>query len=169
MIISKRDILIEELINDKNYRFDKNCKITTLITKSGKISKKLIWRDKNPYINQGGYYVLKYKKKMILYHRIVYRFFIGKLDKNLVINHIDGDKLNNNILNLELITSEQNSSHGHKLSWNLISKTRKFNQNKIKEIFNDKENGLTYTEMAGKHKCSKSTLCYILNKKTYKF
>lgn len=45
-------------------------------------------------------------------HKLVYMAFTG--DKELqgyVINHIDGDKINNNILNLEKVTYQENNLH----------------------------------------------------------
>jgi hypothetical protein len=42
-------------------------------------------------------------------HRLVAETFFGKFD--LEVNHIDGDKKNNNILNLEFVTSKRNKQH----------------------------------------------------------
>ena len=39
----------------------------------------------------------------------------GIITDNLVINHIDGDKLNNNITNLELVTNKYNTNHAFSL------------------------------------------------------
>ena len=47
-------------------------------------------------------------------HRIVYMFFNGAICENLVINHIDGNKLNNKIDNLEAISQKQNIQHAFK-------------------------------------------------------
>lgn len=54
-------------------------------------------------------------------HRIVGRTFIGRpsrhLDKDfsqLEINHVDGNRLNNSILNLEWVTGAENIVHAHK-------------------------------------------------------
>ena len=54
-------------------------------------------------------------------HRIVYSEFIGKLESNLTIDHIDENKQNNHYSNLEQITSEENSKRRHfrKLQKNL--------------------------------------------------
>lgn len=42
-------------------------------------------------------------------HRIVYTLYHGDFDPNLIINHIDGNGLNNSIENLELVTLRLNS------------------------------------------------------------
>ena len=44
-------------------------------------------------------------------HRLVYYLFGESYNTNLEINHIDGNKLNNNISNLELVTHSENIQH----------------------------------------------------------
>lgn len=44
-------------------------------------------------------------------HRLVVEAFKGLIPPNMTINHIDGNKLNNNISNLEIITQEENTQH----------------------------------------------------------
>lgn len=43
-----------------------------------------------------------------LCHRVIWKLFYGSVDKNLVIDHIDGNPLNNNIANLRLVTLSEN-------------------------------------------------------------
>ena len=63
-------------------------------------------------INSGGYAYLplckggKFVHKYI--HRLVYETFIGEIPEGMVINHIDGDKLNNKLDNLECVTQRKN-------------------------------------------------------------
>jgi hypothetical protein len=45
-------------------------------------------------------------------HRVIYRKFIGPLHPKLVVDHLDGDSLNNLPSNLELITQEENINRG---------------------------------------------------------
>ena len=49
--------------------------------------------------------------KQALAHRVVYRWFRGRIPPNYVINHIDGNKRNNHPKNLEAITQAENVQH----------------------------------------------------------
>lgn len=53
-------------------------------------------------------------KKNYRVNRIVFEAFKGRIIPNLVIDHIDGNKLNNNIDNLRQITTRENVSIGLK-------------------------------------------------------
>jgi hypothetical protein len=61
------------------------------------------------------YMKVRYKKKLLLAHRIVYRKHVGDLSQNLSINHKDRNKTNNAIENLELVTHADNMLHAKKI------------------------------------------------------
>ena len=48
-------------------------------------------------------------------HRLIAQTFIGKIPKGMEINHLDGDKHNNNLANLEIVTRHQNLIHYHRI------------------------------------------------------
>lgn len=48
-------------------------------------------------------------------HKLVAQAFLGDRPKNFDINHIDGNKANNHISNLEYCTKSQNSKHAFKI------------------------------------------------------
>lgn len=52
------------------------------------------------------------KSKSHYVHRIVFEAFCGDIPQGYEINHIDENKCNNNISNLELCTHIQNSNYG---------------------------------------------------------
>lgn len=85
----------------------------------------------------GGYYQIgltadcgKFKSNKI--HRLVGMTFIENPDKYNIINHIDENKLNNNVSNLEWCTLKQNSNHS------LAKKVKQIDPktNKIISVFN---------------------------------
>jgi len=51
-------------------------------------------------------------QKMLLAHRFVYECWFGKIKGDLQINHYDGNKKNNALANLELMTDLENKKHG---------------------------------------------------------
>ena len=64
------------------------------------------WTD-----NMGYRQVVLYKNKKRHYkrvHRLVYEAFNGAIEKGLIINHIDENKDNNSLYNLEAITTSEN-------------------------------------------------------------
>ena len=50
-------------------------------------------------------------KRTFYVHRLVARYFCEGYQENLVVNHIDGDKLNNHYTNLEWVTYKENTKH----------------------------------------------------------
>lgn len=60
------------------------------------------------------YDMVTIKGKARTVHRLVASAFFGE-NKTLVVNHIDGDKRNNAIYNLEFCTSKQNSIHAFRV------------------------------------------------------
>lgn len=56
--------------------------------------------------------LVKNKEHRINYvHRLVYESFFGKLKPGYEVNHIDGNKKNNMLYNLEAVTRKQNQQH----------------------------------------------------------
>lgn len=67
------------------------------------------------YLNNKGYVCLKLVhnkvKKHCLVHRLVAQHFIPNPENKQEVNHIDGDKLNNAVDNLEWVTPSENKKH----------------------------------------------------------
>lgn len=68
-------------------------------------------------------------------HRLVAEMFIGKRTSNsrshCQVNHIDGDKLNNNIENLEYCTARENRVHANQLGLTSKKPDGAFNPSKL--------------------------------------
>lgn len=68
-----------------------------------------------PDINELGYsrytYYVKGKRIRKFAHRLVYEHYCEDIKDNLVINHIDGNPLNNHISNLEAVSQQYNVEH----------------------------------------------------------
>lgn len=72
-------------------------------------------RQLKTYKINSGYEAIKLTlggvKKHKLIHRMVAEMFIPNPDGKSEVNHIDGNKLNNNVCNLEWVTSSENKAH----------------------------------------------------------
>jgi len=60
-----------------------------------------------------GYMRISIKNKSYLVHRLVAKAFIPNLENKRTVNHIDGNKLNNNFNNLEWATDSENLKHAY--------------------------------------------------------
>ena len=71
----------------------------------------------SPYDNGIGYRALKLlidgKRKSFYVHRLVAQKYLGDITGK-VVNHIDGDKTNNHVSNLEICTQKENQIHAFK-------------------------------------------------------
>lgn len=74
-------------------------------------------------------------KKMFYAHRLVAEYFIPNPNNLPVVNHIDGDKLNNNVSNLEWSSYSSNILHAHK---NNLIKTMSIREYYQQDQFDEK-------------------------------
>lgn len=99
--------------------------------------------------------------KVESYHRILAKAFIDNPRGKAEVNHIDGNKSNNQLNNLEWVTRKENADH----AWenNLIkikcvgvkSNFSKFSEETIKGILSYKGTGLLQKDVAKKFNCSR--------------
>jgi len=100
--------------------------------------------DKQGYVRVG-IYIGNGKAKTIKVHRLMCLTFIGE-SNGLDVNHIDGDKKNNNITNLEYCTRSENIIHAFKLGLSKISNKHRESVSKrmskrVKDVSTGKEYG----------------------------
>jgi hypothetical protein len=113
-LISEIDGL--ELYN--NYLIYEDDTIISLFRQWGRYVtyKKLIMKSK---MSKNGYRTIiltrNEVKKYMTIHRLVALAFIPNIDNKLQVNHIDGDKSNNHVNNLEWCTSNENINHANNL------------------------------------------------------
>ena len=102
-----------------------------------KNSKGIIMENYKPH--HSGYIYVRVNKDKYALHRLVASTFLETFNNNHIVNHIDGNKTNNCVFNLEWCTIKQNNQHNHNVG--LIKKfTRRIGQynleNKLIKEFN---------------------------------
>lgn len=61
-------------------------------------------------------YVVTGSRKSAFVHRLVWEAHVGEIPKDFVVNHINADKKDNRLINLETVTQSQNVAHAVNLS-----------------------------------------------------
>ena len=98
------------------------------------------------------------KLKMCYLHRLLALQFIPNPNNKSEINHIDGNKQNNTLDNLEWVTHKENSHHAHSIG--LYPYTRKFSKTFYVDLLNKFLSGESITNLAIKHKSSLTQFSY---------
>ena len=145
------------------------------ISKNGIIRNRETKKIKSQYVGSTGYYMCtltkdkKYKPKRV--HRLLAELFIPNPNNELFINHIDGNKLNNSISNLEWCSHSYNMKHAFRTG--LINNTgekngmSKLNEEKVKEIKILLSNKVSQYKIAELFNISRSAILKINLKQTW--
>jgi hypothetical protein len=92
----------------------------------------------NYKVNDNGYVRVNILNKTYLLHRLIALIFIENTENKQQVNHIDGNKLNNSLLNLEFATNQENQIHKfhHGLGNNFTRKIVQYDlqMNKIQDF-----------------------------------
>lgn len=114
-------------------------------------SKGKCWKIKliTPYPNKKGYMLVRTNENKNTYyhqlHRVVLSTFCPLLDDyNYQVNHIDGDKSNNNLSNLEWCTCKENIKHA--IQHKLIDNTKQVSMYSLDGEFIKEFNSITEAE-----------------------
>ena len=131
-------------------------------------------------VGSGGYYkisMLDQRSGIIRHiqtHRLVWLWFKSDIPEDMEINHIDGNRLNNRLKNLELLSHIDNTKHAHKLGLVPYFSGSKNGQSKLTEAIVSKlrkrykRKPFNMAEMAKKYNVSKQVISLALRGKTWK-
>ena len=111
----------------------------------------------NGYKNVG--LSLNKSRKIFYIHRLVAEAYIGDIGYRMGVNHIDGNKSNNHVSNLEIVTSGQNQKHAYDtgLCPSQLGKTK------------HKRNKSGFVNIAPKFVRGRFRWCYVLRIKDKRF
>lgn len=126
---------------------------------------------------RGEYLGIKFSKdgvrKMYLIHRLIAEVFIPNPDNLKEVNHLDGNKFNNAVSNLEWSTHKNNCIHARDILKNTY-KGEKHHSAKLKEqdvidMINDyKRDNYSYAELGRIYNITPEAASCIIRRKTWK-
>lgn len=99
-------------------------------------------------------------------HRLVVQTFIGEIPKGMVVNHKDGNKHNNNLSNLEIVTPSQNTKHAlenklFKAACGVKTGKAKLKEEDVLQIYKYLKSGISNKELAKKFNVNFRTISQI--------
>lgn len=140
-----------------------------IITQNGEVFNKRNGHKIKPQINGTGYYRVGIGGKLHFVHRLVAKLYIPNPENKPQVNHKDGNKLNNNVDNLEWVTNKENTIHAIKTGLQPIeekSKVAKLKRSQVQFIKSHDE--MTRKELADLFNISENTISDIRIGKTWK-
>lgn len=150
------------------------CSIPRVILKRDGTKQSIKGRMMKRYLNSSGYLVVRLsndsigRRKVALVHRLVAEAFIPNPKKKPEVNHIDGDKTNPAITNLEWVTPKENRKH----AWDTGLRNRghlpihigsqkhnsKLNEQIVYKARKLRDDGYSYMQLARLFSVSKKTI-----------
>ena len=146
------------------------------INLEGKVRNYRSKRELKPILYSHGYLVVRLRKNNKVHqkyiHRLIATTFIDNPNpKNTVVNHIDGNKLNNNINNLEWTTIGRNVSMAWGAGLNDCRGAKNgraiVNEDDVREMRKLHKEGKTIKELAITYGLSRNATSCIVNYKTW--
>jgi len=137
-------------------------------------------KDMSQRISHKGYKVISISRKHegvehnlhLQVHRLVAEAFIGEPQVGQQVNHIDGNKLNNSVNNLEWVSACDNVRHSYKtgLASNANSRhpSALFTNEEVIKMRKLRERGLSYKEISELFNAKYGTVLKIVNGKNYR-
>ena len=105
----------------------------------------------------------RHREKLV--HRLVAENFVKNTHprKYKIVNHIDGNKLNNHYTNLEWCDNKMNTQHAVKLGLG-VGRRKKFNNNIVQKMYDQRLEGKSLSEISAKYDISIVYLSKLLPK-----
>lgn len=135
-----------------------------------------VWRDNGiecAQINNGlGYFRVKFGDRSVLVHRIVWETFVGPVPPEMDIDHIDHNKENNALTNLQVISRSANSARYHEYRRSIGKKhkagAKPVGPEKASEIRRLHASGVKTMDIARQFGVCRGCVLHIVNRRNYK-
>lgn len=179
MINKLKEIANSQQGNVKMLKDEENLKGTYFITTEGELFKYKMNKNGREtldkikgFIDRNGYVIFKLmnnnnKLTNLLAHRIVCKYFLNDFDEKLTVDHLNGDKTDNRIVNLECVTLQENLRRWRNSDKFKPSRGRMTKEEIIeaRELWN---NGMTMLEICKKYDRHVTNISNMLKGKSYK-
>jgi hypothetical protein len=144
------------------------------VTETGEVYQKRgkTFKRVNSFFDRDGYervmiYNNKKQRKTMAVHRAVFSAFTKELAPGLCIDHLDGNRKNNFIDNLEQVTFEENIRRGA-AARPKPSPNRKLSPEQVLDVFTKREKGFSYQKIADDYGMHWSSIYEIIKGNHYK-
>jgi hypothetical protein len=128
--------------------FKEHKKSGLYVSENGEVQCRKSTRTKKLGTSTSGYSQVSFNGKTYLVHRLVWETFKGEIEKGLCINHLNGIKSDNRLVNLEKVTYKENFRHG--MSNGLINPSSPAELNGNAKLTNQQYYQIIELIMAGK-------------------
>ena len=169
MELSKSNKIMIE-ISQRGYKVDERGDVYFKGKKRSLVFDKMGYCNFTVRVNSDGKSVCR----RIWVHRLqAYQKFGNEMFKdNIQVRHFNGISTDNSYVNILIGTVSENHFDKSpeirkRMAIMASSKNRRFSDEEIREINEDKKGGMSYNQLIKKYKTSKSTLSYIFNKAIY--
>lgn len=133
--------------------------IKYILTTEGKVYSTFNGKEIKQRLNADGYFCFTSGKKnfrtCVRTHRVIAKAFIPNPEGKPEVNHIDSDRTNNNVKNLEWMTRKENILHSYRSGKNNNRGENNPHSNLTRELVIEMrklyKNGMTINEMAKKN------------------
>jgi len=111
-------------------------------------------------VSPKGYLRVNLERKVYLVHRLIALAFLDNVNNKPQINHKDGNKLNNRVINLEWVTNQENRDHAvcHNLHPNRSNGYFKISETEVQDILHLCEIGVAQKVIACIYKVTQQTI-----------
>ena len=134
-------------------------KVNTLLKEKKYVLKK------NTINKKRGYAYVRTSKRNYLVHRLVAIYFSQNPSNKPQVNHIDSNRSNNNINNLEWVTAKENTQHAIKAGRIVFNKNTgnlKYTNEQCLIVINNVKKGMSYKEAGSDLNMPYSTVAHLM-------